>query len=79
MANENQLHKLWQFGQPIMAVSRDSLSVCILHFPWPNLYDTGRSRAQVLIMLKYSNEITVGNKVVAVSLCFTSLSDLGEH
>lgn len=63
-----------------MAVSRDNLSVCVAHFPWPNLYDTGRSRAQVLITLKYSNEIAVGNKVVAVYLCFsTSLSDFGEH
>lgn len=51
-----------------MAVSRDRLSICILHFPWPNLYDTGRSGAQVLITLKLSNKIVVGNKVVAVYL-----------
>lgn len=63
-----------------MAVSRDSLSIWILHFPWPNLYEAGRSGAQVLITLKYSNNIAVGNKVVAVYLCFCiSLSDLGEH
>lgn len=63
-----------------MTISRDSLNIRILHFPWANLYNTGRSRAQVLITLKYSNKIAVGNKVVAVYLCFCiSLSDLGEH